>query len=268
MNGLGNRRKRYHVPLLMGHPGEAFSPRPASCRRGPDSPAGKTGPEPDAARAALPRPGLRRRGRPFARLERPGAGLVGLLHQPPGQRARRPGRRPLVPRHRHRHRLVDGRRPDLDLPRHRPRGSSSRPAATPSGRPVSSSTAAPITCSWRTSGACPPIGAATGTSSTTRAATSSIGNTRASSRSSSERVIDAFVYARPSGGWRMWYKDEANKSHIYAADSEDLYQMDRRRTRGHRQSPGGRGGLLVARAPTGCSSTAGRGWASCARPTS
>ncbi len=41
---------------------------------------------------------------------------------------------------------------------------------------------------------------------------------------SSERVIDAFVYARPSGGWRMWYKDEANGSHIYAADSEDLYK--------------------------------------------
>jgi hypothetical protein len=39
---------------------------------------------------------------------------------------------------------------------------------------------------------------------------------------SSEGVIDAFVYAKPSGGWRMWYKDEANGSHIYAADSEDL----------------------------------------------
>jgi hypothetical protein len=41
---------------------------------------------------------------------------------------------------------------------------------------------------------------------------------------SSERVIDAFVYAKPSGGWRMWYKDEADKSHIYAADSEDLFK--------------------------------------------
>jgi hypothetical protein len=41
---------------------------------------------------------------------------------------------------------------------------------------------------------------------------------------SSENVIDAFVYARPTGGWRMWYKDEANGSHIYAADSEDLYR--------------------------------------------
>ena len=41
---------------------------------------------------------------------------------------------------------------------------------------------------------------------------------------SSDRVIDAFVYAKPSGGWRMWYKDEANGSHIYAADSEDLFK--------------------------------------------
>jgi len=39
---------------------------------------------------------------------------------------------------------------------------------------------------------------------------------------SSDRVIDAYVSAKPSGGWRMWYKDEANGSHIYAADSEDL----------------------------------------------
>ena len=41
---------------------------------------------------------------------------------------------------------------------------------------------------------------------------------------SSERVIDAFIHAKPSGGWRMWYKDEANGSHIYAADSEDLFE--------------------------------------------
>jgi hypothetical protein len=40
---------------------------------------------------------------------------------------------------------------------------------------------------------------------------------------SSDRVIDAFVYPKPSGGWRLWYKDEAHDSHIYAADSEDLY---------------------------------------------
>lgn len=41
---------------------------------------------------------------------------------------------------------------------------------------------------------------------------------------SSERVIDAFIHAKPSGGWRMWYKDEANGSHVYAADSEDLFK--------------------------------------------
>ncbi len=41
---------------------------------------------------------------------------------------------------------------------------------------------------------------------------------------SSDRIIDAFVYAKPSGGWRLWYKDEAHGSHIYAADSEDLYR--------------------------------------------
>lgn len=41
---------------------------------------------------------------------------------------------------------------------------------------------------------------------------------------SSENVIDSYVYGRPSGGWRMWYKDEAHGSHIYAADSEDLYR--------------------------------------------
>jgi len=39
---------------------------------------------------------------------------------------------------------------------------------------------------------------------------------------SSENVIDAFVFAQPSGGWRMWYKDEVHGSHIYAADSENL----------------------------------------------
>ncbi len=43
---------------------------------------------------------------------------------------------------------------------------------------------------------------------------------------SSAHVIDAFVYPKPSGGWRMWYKDEAHGSHIYAADSEDLDRWD------------------------------------------
>lgn len=40
---------------------------------------------------------------------------------------------------------------------------------------------------------------------------------------SSDRVIDAFILAKPAGGWRMWYKDEASGLHIYAADSEDLF---------------------------------------------
>ena len=39
---------------------------------------------------------------------------------------------------------------------------------------------------------------------------------------SSNRVIDAGIYPLPNGDWRMWYKDEANHSHIYAADSSDL----------------------------------------------
>jgi hypothetical protein len=41
---------------------------------------------------------------------------------------------------------------------------------------------------------------------------------------SSERVIDAYVMAKREGGWRMWYKDEGHESHIYAADSEDLFR--------------------------------------------
>jgi hypothetical protein len=39
---------------------------------------------------------------------------------------------------------------------------------------------------------------------------------------SSHRVIDACVWPKPGGGWRMWYKDEARTSHIFAADSPDL----------------------------------------------
>ncbi|QKS69760.1 glycosyl hydrolase [Paenalkalicoccus suaedae] len=40
---------------------------------------------------------------------------------------------------------------------------------------------------------------------------------------SSEFVIDACIHELPEGGFRMWYKDEANHSHTYAADSKDLY---------------------------------------------
>jgi hypothetical protein len=40
---------------------------------------------------------------------------------------------------------------------------------------------------------------------------------------SSERVIDPCVFQFPDGTWRMWYKDEAVGSHIYLAESPDLY---------------------------------------------
>lgn len=40
---------------------------------------------------------------------------------------------------------------------------------------------------------------------------------------SSDRVIDACVYPRPDGGWRLWYKDEADGSTTWAADSPDLF---------------------------------------------
>lgn len=40
---------------------------------------------------------------------------------------------------------------------------------------------------------------------------------------SSDRVIDSCIVRMPSGVFRMWYKDEANGSHTYAADSDDLY---------------------------------------------
>lgn len=39
---------------------------------------------------------------------------------------------------------------------------------------------------------------------------------------SSSRVIDACVFPLPAGGFRMWYKDEQNDSHSYAADSPDM----------------------------------------------
>lgn len=43
---------------------------------------------------------------------------------------------------------------------------------------------------------------------------------------SSEKVIDACVFQMPNGIFRMWYKDEANGSHTYYADSSDLYKWD------------------------------------------
>lgn len=41
---------------------------------------------------------------------------------------------------------------------------------------------------------------------------------------SSDRVIDSCIYQLPDGRFRMWYKDEANGSHTYAAESDDLYE--------------------------------------------
>ncbi|MBE1879028.1 glycosyl hydrolase [Myceligenerans pegani] len=38
----------------------------------------------------------------------------------------------------------------------------------------------------------------------------------------SDRVIDACVLPLPGGGYRMWYKDEADHSSTHAADSDDL----------------------------------------------
>jgi len=43
---------------------------------------------------------------------------------------------------------------------------------------------------------------------------------------SSDFVIDAGIHQLPDGRWRMWYKDEANHSHTYAADSTDLYHWE------------------------------------------
>jgi len=40
---------------------------------------------------------------------------------------------------------------------------------------------------------------------------------------SSDRVIDACVYPLPSGGFRLWYKDEADGAQTWYADSPDLH---------------------------------------------
>ena len=39
---------------------------------------------------------------------------------------------------------------------------------------------------------------------------------------SSDRVIDACVFPRPGGGWRLWYNNERDHKSIYYADSPDL----------------------------------------------
>jgi hypothetical protein len=42
----------------------------------------------------------------------------------------------------------------------------------------------------------------------------------------SDKVIDACVIQLPSGGWRMWYKDERGKNTISYADSPDLMKWE------------------------------------------
>ena len=42
----------------------------------------------------------------------------------------------------------------------------------------------------------------------------------------SRRVIDACIHPLPSGGWRLWYKDEDDHSHTHYADSPDLYAWE------------------------------------------
>ena len=43
---------------------------------------------------------------------------------------------------------------------------------------------------------------------------------------SSDRVIDACIYHMKDGKWKMWYKDEGNNSHTWAAESPDLYEWE------------------------------------------
>ncbi|MGN7950360.1 family 43 glycosylhydrolase [Microbacterium sp. 22215] len=46
---------------------------------------------------------------------------------------------------------------------------------------------------------------------------------------SSNLVIDACVFPLAHGGWRLWYKDEADDCHTWSTDSSDLYSWDRPR---------------------------------------
>jgi len=42
--------------------------------------------------------------------------------------------------------------------------------------------------------------------------------------SDSDKIIDACIFQKPDGVYRMWYKDEKKHSHIIMADSSDLYK--------------------------------------------
>jgi hypothetical protein len=55
----------------------------------------------------------------------------------------------------------------------------------------------------------------------------------------SDRVIDACVFPRPDGTWRMWYNNERDHKSIYYADSPDLYTWtDRGKAAGVGERPG------------------------------
>lgn len=42
----------------------------------------------------------------------------------------------------------------------------------------------------------------------------------------SSKIIDPCIYRLPDNSWRMWYKDERNKSYTGYADSKDLYKWE------------------------------------------
>lgn len=56
----------------------------------------------------------------------------------------------------------------------------------------------------------------------------------------SSRIIDPCLFKLPSGMWRMWYKDERQKSCTCYADSENLYDWEYKglaETDGHQEGP-------------------------------
>ena len=61
---------------------------------------------------------------------------------------------------------------------------------------------------------------------TTRAQTCCNGRAQGKVGLSSDYVIDACVFERPEGGYRMWYKDEADRSSTWVVESEDLSRWD------------------------------------------
>lgn len=62
---------------------------------------------------------------------------------------------------------------------------------------------------------------------------------------SSDRVIDAAVHPHPGGGYRLWYKDEADGNSTWSVDSADLEIWDNPRRA--LQTPGGHEGPNVFR---------------------